>query len=202
MNIKCIAELAGRQIARPGLSARSISKQCLIRNTQNSCITAKHARVTRLNLHSAFSTSQSLAKGKNKAGKAAKEEKQASSSKSGNEASSDDPFDFTALEADIANALEKLKNDLSKLRAGGRFNPEVVESLRVQPDKSADQTVKLSDLAQVIPKGRTVQILVGEKDVSEKKESQHRTIGLINTTARKTSLLSNSILLPISHPSA
>lgn len=58
-----------------------------------------------------------------------------------------------------------MKNDLSKLRAGGRFNPEAVESLRVQPDKNDKQTIKLSDLAQVIPKGRTVQVLVGEKGV-------------------------------------
>lgn len=58
-----------------------------------------------------------------------------------------------------------MKNDLSKLRAGGRFNPEVVENLRVQPDKTSAQTTRLSDLAQVIPKGRQVQIVVGEKDV-------------------------------------
>ena len=58
-----------------------------------------------------------------------------------------------------------MRDDLSKLRAGGRFNPEVLEDLRVQPDKNNKQTVKLSDLAQVILKGRTVQILVGEKDV-------------------------------------
>jgi ribosome recycling factor len=97
-----------------------------------------------------------------KGGKAAREEKPASSSKS---AASDDPYDFSTLEADIASAIDRLKNDLSKLRAGGRFNPEVLENLRVQPDKKNPQTVKLNDLAQVIPKGRTVQILVGEQDV-------------------------------------
>ena len=77
----------------------------------------------------------------------------------------DDPFDFTTLEADIASAIERVKHDLSKLRAGGRFNPEVLENLRVQPERSSNQTVKLSDVAQVIPKGRVVQIMVGEKDV-------------------------------------
>lgn len=111
-----------------------------------------------------FSSSQCLSK---KGGKAAREEKQAaaaSKSDSG-EAASDDPFDFSGLEADIASSLERLKNDLSKLRAGGRFNPEVVENLRVQLEKGNSKTIKLSDVAQVIPKGRTVQILVGEKDV-------------------------------------
>ncbi|EMC95201.1 hypothetical protein BAUCODRAFT_123670 [Baudoinia panamericana UAMH 10762] len=96
-----------------------------------------------------------------KGGKAARDEKQASSR---DVAGSDDPFNFSMLEADVAATIERLKNDLSKLRAGGRFNPEVLENLRVQPDKSSQQTVKLSDLSQVIPKGRTVQIVVGEKD--------------------------------------
>ena len=101
-----------------------------------------------------------------KGGKAAREDKQAASKDSGKAAGGDDPYDFSALEADIAGTIERLKNDLSKLRAGGRFNPEVLENLRVQPDKSSNQTVKLNDVSQVIPKGRTVQILVGEKDVS------------------------------------
>ncbi|KXT07670.1 hypothetical protein AC578_10204 [Pseudocercospora eumusae] len=108
-----------------------------------------------------FSTTPCLAK---KGGKASREEKKADSKSSKGESANEDPYDFSALEADIARTLERLKNDLSKLRAGGRFNPEVVENLRVQPDKASNQTVKLSDVAQVIPKGRTVQILVGEKD--------------------------------------
>ncbi|PPJ54555.1 hypothetical protein CBER1_06643 [Cercospora berteroae] len=107
-----------------------------------------------------FSSSASLCK---KGGKAAREEKKAETKGKG-DAAAEDPYDFTDLEKDISNALEKLKTDLSKLRAGGRFNPEVVENLRVQPDKQSNQTVKLNDVAQVIPKGRTVQILVGEKD--------------------------------------
>ena len=80
----------------------------------------------------------------------------------------DDPADFSALEADIAAAVTRLKDDLSKLRAGGRFNPELLENLRVQPDKSSASKVRLSDVAQVVPKGRTVQVLVGEKDVCYK----------------------------------
>ncbi|KAI6952317.1 hypothetical protein KC355_g13999 [Hortaea werneckii] len=108
-----------------------------------------------------FSVSACLYK---KGGKAAREEKQAAAKDSGKDAGGDDPFDFSTLEADIAAITERLKNDLSKLRAGGRFNPEVLEALRVQPDKSSKETVKLNDVAQVIPKGRSIQILVGEKD--------------------------------------
>lgn len=107
-----------------------------------------------------FSTSRCLQK---KGGKAAREEKRAADGGKG--AQGEDPYDFADLEGDIAQAIERLKNDLSKLRAGGRFNPEVVENLRVQPDKGSNQMVRLSDVAQVIPKGRQVQIMVGEKDV-------------------------------------
>lgn len=107
-----------------------------------------------------FATSQCFHK---KGGKAARDEQKAT----GKEAPAEDPSDFTSLESEIAATIEQLRNDLSKLRAGGRFNPEVLENLRVQPDKTNKQTVKLSDLAQVIPKGRTVQILCGEKDVND-----------------------------------
>jgi ribosome recycling factor len=63
--------------------------------------------------------------------------------------------------------LKKLENDLSKLRTGGRFNPEVVENLRVSLKKDSKKTERLGDLAQVLPKGgRMLMILVGEKDVS------------------------------------
>ncbi|KAK3666163.1 hypothetical protein LTR22_002827 [Elasticomyces elasticus] len=103
-----------------------------------------------------FTTSPQLQK---KGAKAAREAAAPSSS-----TPSDDPSDFSALEADIASSIERLKTDLSKLRAGGRFNPETLENLRVAPQKSSTATVKLSDVAQVIPKGRTVQIMVGEKD--------------------------------------
>nr|POF19930.1 ribosome-recycling factor [Quercus suber] len=97
-----------------------------------------------------------------KGAKAARDEKKATSSDS--DAGGEDPFDFSALETDINTTIERLKDELSKLRAGGRFNPEVLESLRVQPEKSSNKTVRLDDVAQVIPKGRVVQIVVGEKE--------------------------------------
>jgi len=108
-----------------------------------------------------FTTTPTLLK---KGGKAARDESK-SQAASSNAAPADDPADFSALEADIAAAVARLKDDLSKLRAGGRFNPELLENLRVQPDKSSTSKVRLSDVAQVVPKGRTVQVLVGEKDV-------------------------------------
>ena len=126
------------------------------RDTRPSSNTSIRPRITDVRL---FSTTPCLLK---KGGKATRDDKQDLPKDS--TTSNEDPSDFSALEADIASVIERLKNDLSKLRAGGRFNPEVLENLRVQPEKSSTQTVKLSDVAQVIPKGRTVQILVGEKD--------------------------------------
>ncbi|KAH9220589.1 ribosome recycling factor-domain-containing protein [Leptodontidium sp. 2 PMI_412] len=95
-----------------------------------------------------------------KKGRADREEAVSSQS---NEA--EDPYDFSTLESSIEKVLEKLKNDLSKLRTGGRFNPEVLENLRVHLVKDSKTSEKLGDLAQVLPKGgRSLMILVGEKD--------------------------------------
>jgi ribosome recycling factor len=81
----------------------------------------------------------------------------------------EDPYDFSTLEDGISKVLDKLKNDLSKLRTGGRFNPEVLENLRVHLSKDNKATERLGDLAQVLPKGgRSLMILVGEKEVSFK----------------------------------
>jgi Ribosome recycling factor len=79
----------------------------------------------------------------------------------------DDPHDFSTLEAGIQKALNKLQDDLSKLRTGGRFNPELLERVPVRLEKDNKQTYNLGLLAQVIPKGgRSVAVLVGQADVS------------------------------------
>ena len=92
-------------------------------------------------------------------------EKIAPASKSNTLAESDDPYDFSSLNEKIEKSHEKLKDDLAKLRTGGRFNPEALESIRVSLNKDSKESIKLADLAQVIPKGRNVQVLVGDKDV-------------------------------------
>ncbi|KAK0321408.1 hypothetical protein LTR82_007376 [Friedmanniomyces endolithicus] len=76
----------------------------------------------------------------------------------------DDPSDFTTLEAEIATALTRLQTDLTTLRAGPRSLPTLLSNLRIAPLKTdPSTTVKLTDLAQVIPKqNRTIHILVNE----------------------------------------
>ncbi|KAL9093778.1 MAG: hypothetical protein Q9159_000080 [Coniocarpon cinnabarinum] len=74
-----------------------------------------------------------------------------------------DPQDFRTLRQGIANAQSRLREDLSKLRGGGKLNPEVVESLRVKLDKGAT-IERLSQIAQVVPRGRTLQVIASEKE--------------------------------------
>ncbi|KAE8141487.1 ribosome recycling factor [Aspergillus pseudotamarii] len=78
---------------------------------------------------------------------------------------SDDPYDLAQLHDGIAAAVSRLKDDLSKLRVGGRLNTDAIESLRVQLSKGGKETVKLGELAQVVPKGgRMVTLLASEED--------------------------------------
>ena len=82
-------------------------------------------------------------------------------------ASGDDPLDLSVLDRGIANAVSRLTEDISKLSVGGRFNTEAIENLRVFPTKGSKESVKLGELAQIIPKGaRMVTILVAEEEVS------------------------------------
>ncbi|OJD22714.1 hypothetical protein ACJ73_05938 [Blastomyces percursus] len=118
-----------------------------------------------------FSTTSQLSKKKDKGNKATRNSDSGSGSGAAEaaELDGDDPFGFTQLENDIAGAVQRLKDDISKLRAGGRFNPEAIETLRVAVSKGdgkgSKETVKLGELAQVIPKGgRMLTILVGEEE--------------------------------------
>ncbi|KGO65719.1 Ribosome recycling factor [Penicillium italicum] len=111
-----------------------------------------------------FANSAALYKKKDKT-------KKASASASSSEpvetssAPSEDPFDLSHLHNGISTAIVRLKDDLSKLRAGGRFNTAILETLRVQLSKDSKDSVRLGDLAQVVPKGgRMVTLLVAEED--------------------------------------
>jgi ribosome recycling factor len=58
---------------------------------------------------------------------------------------------------------------LSQLRAGGRFNPEQLEELKVQVKEKGEggkvMSIKIKDLAQVVAKGRNVSVICHEEDV-------------------------------------
>ncbi|KAH6669427.1 ribosome recycling factor-domain-containing protein [Halenospora varia] len=113
----------------------------------------------------------------------------------------EDPFDFSILDASIAKALDKLANDLSKLRTGGRFNPEVLENLRVHLDKNSKKSERLSDLAQVLPKGgRMLMVLVGEKEHVHAVTSTIQGAKDVNLQPQQDSENENQLNVPIPPP--
>jgi len=80
----------------------------------------------------------------------------------------DEAYDVSGLEAQILKALEKLTHDLSQLRSGGKMNPEIVENLKVQLGTAGNkETVRLGDIAQVVPRGRMFNVICGEDTVGK-----------------------------------
>ncbi|CAE6995439.1 hypothetical protein P3342_000114 [Pyrenophora teres f. teres] len=77
----------------------------------------------------------------------------------------DKAYDVSELEASILKALEKLTHDLSQLRSGGRLNPDIVENLKVQLGTASHgkESVRLRDIAQVVPRGRVLNVICGEE---------------------------------------
>jgi ribosome recycling factor len=78
----------------------------------------------------------------------------------------DEALDVGQLESQILKAMERLTHELSQLRSGGRLNPDIVESLKVQlgTQSAGKETVRLGDIAQVVPKGRVLNVMVSEPD--------------------------------------
>lgn len=78
-----------------------------------------------------------------------------------------DPFDFSDFQAAVSRAHDRLKHDLSKIKAGGR-DLEVIVNVRVRLSKAdkEKEKVKVGDLASLVTRGRNVAVLVAEKDVS------------------------------------
>lgn len=116
----------------------------------------------------AFSNTHTLYKKKDKAKKGAASEQSDDDQPSKNTGGGvpEDPSDLSQLQNDVAASITRLKDDLSKLRAGGRLNTEVIEEFRVHLSKASKDTVKLGELAQVVPKGgRMVTVLAAEEDV-------------------------------------
>ncbi|KAF7713229.1 Uncharacterized protein PECH_002216 [Penicillium ucsense] len=149
------------------LSSRSVPP-CRSPAPLSRLTTATPRRSAAPQLRRPFTTSPALYKKKDKA--SSKKGSNADAESSGSSSSvaaagADDPYDLSALHSGITNALSRLKDDLSKLRSGGRFNTAVLESLKVQLSKDGQDTARLGDLAQVVPKGgRMVTILVAEED--------------------------------------
>lgn len=70
------------------------------------------------------------------------------------------------MESRLKKGSESPVENLKKLKAGGRFNPDLIGQVRVQPDrKDGGASYPLRELAQIVPKGgRTISILVHEAE--------------------------------------
>ncbi|KAI0837505.1 ribosome recycling factor [Hypoxylon sp. FL0890] len=79
-------------------------------------------------------------------------------------ANKQEPLDFADVESRVQRQGEHFREALKKLRTGGRFNPDIVGALRVQPDRKSSTTYPLKEVAQIVPRGgRTISILVHEE---------------------------------------
>ena len=141
-----------------------------------SSIPTSHPRLRPCNRH--FSTTDGLHKSKNKGDKHNASNIERAEAKVA--ASTNDPFDFSHYESEIAQAHEDMKAHLAKIRVNA-LDAEAVESLRVKLDSSKNDhggkknagrgssgqgdTVTIADVASVMKRGRNLVIMVGEKDV-------------------------------------
>ncbi|KAL9023964.1 MAG: hypothetical protein Q9196_006858, partial [Gyalolechia fulgens] len=80
-----------------------------------------------------------------------------------------DPTDFSTFEALIEKVVTGLRDEIRKIRPGG-LRVEDVEGVKVTlkkaggPDKGAKFTVDAVEIAQVVPRGRVMVVLMGEKE--------------------------------------
>lgn len=80
-------------------------------------------------------------------------------------ANPEDPLDFADVSSRLRRHDEHFREALKKMRTGGRFNPDVVGALRVQPDrKAAGVTYPLREVAQIVPRGgRAISLIAHEE---------------------------------------
>lgn len=71
-------------------------------------------------------------------------------------------FDLADVDTEYAKIDERFEKRLQEFKAsGGRFNPEILGNLKVQPDRNSPESYPLSELASVVSRGgRNVSILV------------------------------------------
>jgi ribosome recycling factor len=115
-----------------------------------------------------FSVSAQLYKKAGKANKAhAKTDSSPPVNNTGALTATDEAYDVSGLESQILKAIEKLTHELSQLRSGGKLNPDIVESLKVQLGTAGQgkESVRLGDIAQVVPRGRVLNVVCGEEAV-------------------------------------
>ncbi|KAK7962350.1 uncharacterized protein PG986_003175 [Apiospora aurea] len=76
----------------------------------------------------------------------------------------EEALDFADVHSRLTKLASHANESLKRLKAGGRFNPDLVGSVKVQPDRNESSvSYPIRELASVIPKGgRTISLLVHE----------------------------------------
>ncbi|KAK7914660.1 ribosome recycling factor [Apiospora marii] len=77
----------------------------------------------------------------------------------------EEALDFADVESRLAKLSSHANESLKKIKGGGRFNPDLIGAVKVQPDrKESSVSYPIRELASVIPKGgRTISLLVHEE---------------------------------------
>ncbi|KAL9110054.1 MAG: hypothetical protein Q9227_005393 [Pyrenula ochraceoflavens] len=84
----------------------------------------------------------------------------------------DDPHNFSEMESKIAQAIERYKQELMKIRTGMRPSAEIFERIPIVlrrnvgegGGKKVEETVRLEDVATVVVKGRGVSVVVNDAE--------------------------------------
>lgn len=73
-------------------------------------------------------------------------------------------LDLSDVDTEYAKIDERFEKRLREFKAsGGRFNPDLLGQLKIQPDRSSPQTYPLRELASVVHRGgRSVSIMVSD----------------------------------------
>ncbi|KAK8016342.1 ribosomal recycling factor protein [Apiospora rasikravindrae] len=76
----------------------------------------------------------------------------------------EEALDFADVHSRLTKLASHANESLKKIKSGGRFNPDLIGSVKVQPDrKESSVSYPIRELASVIPKGgRTISLLVHE----------------------------------------
>lgn len=132
--------------------------------------TSRHPLSNNSTFYRYLSSTPPLSKKKDKSKPSAPEPTSNTNTSTKSKPTSEDPEDLSSVETGIANAVNRLRDELSKLRAGGRVNTEVIEGLKVNlktGSGNGNESVRLGELAQVVPRGgRMSAVLVSEEEVS------------------------------------
>ncbi|KAL8818836.1 MAG: hypothetical protein Q9223_002604, partial [Gallowayella weberi] len=159
-------------LARTSLRPRYQSSYSLCAQCRSTFHTNNHPPFPSLSNTKSFSTHHPLRKKQGGKG-SSKNTVALNASKTAND--NVDPLNFSALESEIAKIVENLQEDVRGIRAGG-IDIEALESARVtlknmstgaakkRMETQEAVKVRLGDLCQVVPRGRTLVLMVGDKE--------------------------------------